>query len=141
MIEGGFRVWVGAVGVVIFSFLMTSASILANAQESCWTDAEVLASSPNPSRAHQLEPWPAHRIIDNVYYVGTRNLGSFVIETSDGLILINSNYHETLPLLRRSVEDLGSGARTSGLCSAVMRTQITCRPIRPCESRRVPRSW
>jgi metallo-beta-lactamase class B len=73
----------------------------------CWTDAEVLRWNPNPSREHQLTPWPAHRIIDNVHYVGTRNLASFLIDTPDGLILINSNDEETLPLVRRSVEDLG----------------------------------
>lgn len=75
--------------------------------ETCWTDEEVLRWNPNPSRDRQLEPWPGHRIIDNVFYVGTRNLASFLIATSEGHILINSNDEQTLPLLRKSVERLG----------------------------------
>lgn len=73
----------------------------------CWTDEEILRWNPNPSREHQLEPWPAHQIIDNVYYVGTRNLASFLVTTEEGHVLINTNDPETLPLIRESVEDLG----------------------------------
>ncbi|MEX2124802.1 MAG: MBL fold metallo-hydrolase [Woeseia sp.] len=75
--------------------------------ERCRTDEEVLRWNPNSSREHQLAPWPGHRIIDNVYYVGTRNLASFLIATSAGHILINSNDEQTLPLIRKSVEELG----------------------------------
>ena len=71
------------------------------------TDEEVLARTVNPSREHQLQPWPAHRIIGNTYYVGTRNLGSFLITTSEGHILVNTTFEETLPLVRDSVEELG----------------------------------
>lgn len=77
------------------------------AQSECWTDEEVMRRNPNPSREHQLAPWPAHRIIDNIYYVGTRNLASFLVTTTDGHILVNTNDEETLPLVRDSVEDLG----------------------------------
>jgi metallo-beta-lactamase class B len=77
------------------------------AQSECWTDEEVMRRNPNPSREHQLAPWPAHRIIDNVYYVGTRNLASFLISTPEGHILVNTNDEETLPLIRDSVRDLG----------------------------------
>lgn len=80
---------------------------IAAAQTRDWTREEILARSVNPSREQQLEPWPAHRIVGNVYYVGTRNLGSFLVVTDEGHILINTSYEETLPLLRKSVEDLG----------------------------------
>ncbi len=73
----------------------------------CWTDDAVMKRNPNPSRAHQLEAWPAHRVIGNVFYVGNRNLGSFLVTTGEGHILINPNDPETLPLVRASVEDLG----------------------------------
>lgn len=96
---------------ILLTLIFTSALAVATATaadcERCWTDEEVLRWNPNPSREHQLAPWPAHRIIDNVYYVGTRNLASFLIATSDGHILINSNDEETLPLIRKSVEELG----------------------------------
>jgi metallo-beta-lactamase class B len=52
-------------------------------------------------------PFPPHRIIGNVYYVGSTNLASFLITTPGGLILINSSYQRTVPLIEASVEKLG----------------------------------
>ena len=72
-----------------------------------WTREDILARTVNPSRDYQTEAWPAHKIIANVYYVGTRNLGSFLITSDQGHILVNTTFEETLPLLRDSVEDLG----------------------------------
>lgn len=51
--------------------------------------------------------FPPHRIVGNLYYVGTPVLGSFLISTPEGLILINSSYEATVPAIRKSVEDLG----------------------------------
>jgi metallo-beta-lactamase class B len=52
------------------------------------------------------QPFPPHRIIGNVYYVGSENLASYLITTSAGHILINSSFEETVPLIRSSVEKL-----------------------------------
>jgi metallo-beta-lactamase class B len=64
-----------------------------------------------PARAQDApnwsEPFAAHRIIDNVYYVGSRGLASYLIATSAGHILINSSLVTSPPLIRKSVEDLG----------------------------------
>ena len=53
------------------------------------------------------EPFPAHRIVDNVYYVGSDALAIYLITTPDGHILINSGFEETVPLIKASVESLG----------------------------------
>jgi metallo-beta-lactamase class B len=53
------------------------------------------------------KPFPAHKVIGNVYFVGTTNLGSYLITTPEGHILINTDYEETVPLVRASVEKLG----------------------------------
>jgi metallo-beta-lactamase class B len=53
------------------------------------------------------KPFPPHKIIGNVYFVGPQMLGSFLISTSAGLILINSDYEVTVPVIRASVEKLG----------------------------------
>src|SRR5437762_13072393 len=53
------------------------------------------------------EPFPAHRVIGNVYYVGSQALASYLITTPDGHILINSSFEETVPLIRVAVESLG----------------------------------
>jgi len=42
-----------------------------------------------------------------VYFVGTANLGSYLITTPEGDILVNTDYEETVPLIRASVEKLG----------------------------------
>jgi metallo-beta-lactamase class B len=53
------------------------------------------------------DPFPPHRIMDNVYYVGTKELASFLIVTPQGNILMNSNYESSVPVIKKSVEDLG----------------------------------
>jgi metallo-beta-lactamase class B len=53
------------------------------------------------------EPFPAFRVMGNVYYVGSRGLASYLITTSEGDILINSSLENSVPLIRASVEKLG----------------------------------
>jgi metallo-beta-lactamase class B len=52
-------------------------------------------------------PFPPHRIAGNLYYVGSKDLASFLIVTPQGNILINSNLASSPALIRRSVEQLG----------------------------------
>jgi metallo-beta-lactamase class B len=53
------------------------------------------------------DPFPAHKVMDNFYYVGTKELASFLIVTPEGNILMNSNYESSVPLIRANVEKLG----------------------------------
>ncbi len=55
----------------------------------------------------QHKPFPPHRVIDNIYYVGTSDLASYLITTQQGDILINPGYEETVPLVQAGVEKLG----------------------------------
>ena len=52
-------------------------------------------------------PQTPYRVIGNVYYVGSKDLASFLIATPQGHILINSNLTSSVPMIRRSVEELG----------------------------------
>jgi metallo-beta-lactamase class B len=52
-------------------------------------------------------PFPAHKVIGNIYYVGSAELASFLITTPQGHILINSDFEATVPVIRASVEKLG----------------------------------
>jgi metallo-beta-lactamase class B len=52
-------------------------------------------------------PFPAHKVIGNVYFVGSAELASFLITTPQGHILINSDFEATVPVIRASVEKLG----------------------------------
>jgi metallo-beta-lactamase class B len=53
------------------------------------------------------DPFPPHRVMDNLYYVGTSMLSSFLITTDDGHILVSSNYESSVPVIRANVEELG----------------------------------
>ncbi|HET9636706.1 MAG TPA: subclass B3 metallo-beta-lactamase [Gemmatimonadaceae bacterium] len=53
------------------------------------------------------EPFPPFRIVGNLYYVGTKDLASYLITTPEGHILINSNLKDYVPLIQSSVEKLG----------------------------------
>src|SRR5690242_20220504 len=55
----------------------------------------------------QTAQFPPHKIVGNVYYVGTRTLSSFLIVTPQGHILMDSTYERNVPRIRKSVEQLG----------------------------------
>jgi len=52
-------------------------------------------------------PFPPHKVIGNIYYVGPEQLATFLITTPEGHILINSDFEATVPVIRASVEKLG----------------------------------
>src|SRR5947208_2407388 len=55
----------------------------------------------------QTTAWTPHKIIGNIYYVGTRTLSSFLIVTPQGNILINSTYERNVPTIKKSLMQLG----------------------------------
>lgn len=52
-------------------------------------------------------PIAPFRIADNLYYVGSRDLASYLLVTPNGDILINSSLESSPPLIQKSVEQLG----------------------------------
>src|SRR5579871_101668 len=71
-----------------------------------WTAADLFRRNVGTPE-QQNTAFPPHKIIGNLYYVGTESLASFLVATPDGLILINSDYEQTVPVIRASVEKLG----------------------------------
>ena len=55
----------------------------------------------------QTTQFPPHKIVGNIYYVGTKTLSSFLIVTPQGNILIDSTYERNVPTIQKSVEQLG----------------------------------
>jgi len=53
------------------------------------------------------QPFPGFRIAGNTYYVGTYDLGCYLIDTSAGLILVNSGAPGSYPLIKANIEALG----------------------------------
>jgi metallo-beta-lactamase class B len=45
--------------------------------------------------------------MDNLYFVGTGGLGTFLVTTPEGHILINTDFERTIPLIEESVAALG----------------------------------
>lgn len=53
------------------------------------------------------QPFPAHRVIGNLYAVGMADLSVFLITTDEGHILINTGLEDSTPHIRRNIESLG----------------------------------
>ena len=71
-----------------------------------YTPRSILARNMG-SAADQETQFPPHKIIGNIYYVGTKTLSSFLIVTPQGNILIDSTYERNVPVIQNSVSDLG----------------------------------
>ena len=71
-----------------------------------WTAQDLFRRNVG-TQEQQTKPFTPHKIIGNIYYVGTESLASFLVTTPQGHILINSIYERTVPGIRDSVEKLG----------------------------------
>jgi metallo-beta-lactamase class B len=83
MIKHQFKTWVGV------GMLMLATPLLAQENQD-WTTP--------------IDPF---RIVGNLYYVGSKDLASYLIVTPQGNILINPGLEASVPLVRSSVEKLG----------------------------------
>jgi metallo-beta-lactamase class B len=52
-------------------------------------------------------PFPPHRVIDDIYYVGTNEIAQFLITTPAGHILLDTGFEAGVPRLREHIEQLG----------------------------------
>jgi metallo-beta-lactamase class B len=66
-----------------------------------------LAGASAQLPATWTEPFPPHKIAGNLYYVGSKDLASYLVATPEGHVLINSSLEEAVPLIRASIEQLG----------------------------------
>lgn len=71
--------------------------------------ARLLTSPPayTPPTEEWNRPVAPFRIAGNVYYVGASEVSSYLIATDDGLVLLDSGFAETVPLIEASVRALG----------------------------------
>ena len=58
-------------------------------------------------RGDWLTPFPAFTIAGNLHYVGSKGLASYLVTTPEGHVLINPSLEANVPLIRKSVGDLG----------------------------------
>jgi metallo-beta-lactamase class B len=71
-----------------------------------YTPRSILARNMG-TEEDQTTAFAPHKVIGNIYYVGTRTLSSFLVVTPQGNILINSTYERNVPTIEKSVAQLG----------------------------------
>jgi metallo-beta-lactamase class B len=71
-----------------------------------YTPRSILARNMG-TEADRYTAFPPHRIIGNIYYVGTNTISSFLVVTPQGHVLIDSNYERNVPTIEKSVAQLG----------------------------------
>ncbi|MFN7925114.1 MAG: subclass B3 metallo-beta-lactamase [Bryobacteraceae bacterium] len=73
--------------------------------------AAALAGQDSQKKKAQKRDWnrpfPAHKVIGNIYSIGTGEISTFLITGDQGHVLINSDFESTVPLLRANIEKLG----------------------------------
>ena len=73
--------------------------------------AVILAACAFAPLAHAQREWNTpttpFQVIGNIYYVGTKGLGSYLITTSQGHFLLDGATKEAAPLIERNIETLG----------------------------------
>ncbi len=93
--------------VVMTGLLMTIAATMAAQPPVRPLSQEEMFRRNVGSPEDQVTPFPPHKIVGNLYYVGTRSLAAFLVVTPEGHILINTNWERAVEGLRSSVEGLG----------------------------------
>jgi metallo-beta-lactamase class B len=66
-----------------------------------------VAAPSTPDPPEWTTPIAPFRIAGNLYYVGSKDLASYLVVTSKGNILINSGTESSVPLIKNAIEQLG----------------------------------
>ena len=80
--------------------------LLARQAPRVWTVSELFTRNVGTTE-QQNKQFPPHKIIGNVYYVGTESLASFLVTTPQGHLIINTAYERNNGVIRDSVTKLG----------------------------------
>lgn len=88
------------------NFLVTSILLLTAPPAFC-PAGQAQTAPAQPAQSDFLAPFPAHHVIGNIYFVGSKELGIYLITTPEGHILINAGLEGSVPLIQQSVEKLG----------------------------------
>ena len=67
----------------------------------------VVATPLSAQNEDWTRPFPGHRVIGNLYAVGTYGLSVFLVTSDEGHILINTGLEDSTSLIRDNIESLG----------------------------------
>jgi metallo-beta-lactamase class B len=73
----------------------------------CLLPARVLRGQYAPAVPDWNRPVAPFRVLGNLFYVGASDVSAFLLATSDGNILLDSGFRETLPLIEANLGRLG----------------------------------
>jgi len=91
---------------ILIAILACAAIVVAQQAPRVFTIQDLFTRNVG-GREQQDRQFPPHKIIGNVYYVGTESLSSFLVTTPQGHILINSIFERNVPTIQDSVQKLG----------------------------------
>ena len=66
-----------------------------------------VAFSAQLAGSEYLVPFPAHHVMGNIYFVGSKSLGIYLITAPQGHILVNAGLEDSVPGIQESVAKLG----------------------------------
>ena len=69
--------------------------------------ASIARGQADPQSREMNQPVPPFRIVGNLYYVGAKEVCSFLITTPQGHIILDGGFAETAPQIERNVAQLG----------------------------------
>jgi len=67
----------------------------------------LLLSAPAQAASEYLTPFPAHHVVGNIYFVGSKGQANYLITTPQGNILVNSGLEANVPMIKESIQKLG----------------------------------
>lgn len=91
--------WIG-------SLVICAPFLLGRQAPRVWTISELFTRNVGTTE-QQNKQFPPHKIVGNVYYVGTESLASFLVTTPQGHIIINTDYERNNAVIRDSISKLG----------------------------------
>ena len=95
-----------SLGGIVGMFTLMATSVVAQPPDTPLTQEEMFRRNVG-SREEQVTPFPPHKIVGNLYYVGSYSLSAFLVATPEGHMLINTNWERAVDGLKTSVEALG----------------------------------
>ncbi|MDE0830849.1 MAG: subclass B3 metallo-beta-lactamase [Vicinamibacterales bacterium] len=95
-----------SLGGIVGMFTLVATSVVAQPPDRPLNQEEMFRRNVG-SREEQVTPFPPHKIVGNLYYVGSYSLSAFLVATPEGHMLINTNWERAVAGLKTSVEALG----------------------------------
>jgi metallo-beta-lactamase class B len=77
------------------------------ATAACTPEEEIANAVPAPGNVAQVEPQAPFRIAGDLYYVGAKNVAAYAVKTPEGIILIDTGFAQTVPLVEANLKTLG----------------------------------